>query len=91
MNGVSTIYKKPQPGKIGTQLWAIFDPAEDNNVSQRRNANGEVITILLGNTFAPISTNRRQRKGYSKFYCWDKRYSVGFTARRAGRTTGSDG
>ena len=39
------IHKKPQPGKIGTKLWAIFDPAEDNNVSQRRNANGEVITF----------------------------------------------
>jgi hypothetical protein len=45
MNGVSMIHKKPQPGKIGTKLWAIFDPAEDNNVSQRRNANGEVITF----------------------------------------------
>jgi hypothetical protein len=39
------IHKKPQPGKIGTKLWAILDPAEDNNVSQRRNANGEVITF----------------------------------------------
>ena len=39
------IHKKPQPGKIGTKLWAILDPAEANNVSQRRNANGEVITF----------------------------------------------
>ena len=39
------IHKKPQPGKIGTKLWAILDPAEDNNVSQRRNANGDVITF----------------------------------------------
>ena len=38
-------HKKPRPGKIGAKLWAIFDPAEDNNVSQRRNANGEVITF----------------------------------------------
>ena len=58
MNGVSMIHKKPQPGKIGNKLWAIFDPAEDNNVSRRRNANGEVITFPLGNTFAPISKNR---------------------------------
>jgi hypothetical protein len=36
--------KKPQPGKIGN-LWAIFDPTEDNNVSQRRNENGEVMTF----------------------------------------------
>ena len=42
---VSVIHKKPQPGKIDTKLWVIFDPAEDNNVSQRRNANGEVITF----------------------------------------------
>jgi hypothetical protein len=39
------IHKKPQPGKIGTNLWAILDPAEDNNVSQRRNENGEVMTF----------------------------------------------
>ena len=38
-------WKKPQPGKIGNELWAIFDPTEDNSVSQRRNANGEVITL----------------------------------------------
>ena len=37
--------KKPQPGKIGTKLWAIFDRAEDNSVSQRRNENGEVMTF----------------------------------------------
>jgi hypothetical protein len=37
--------KKAQPGKIGHKLWAIFDPAEENNVSQRRNANGEVMTF----------------------------------------------
>ena len=37
--------KKPQPGKIGAKLWAIFDSAEDNNVSQRRNANGEGMTF----------------------------------------------
>ena len=39
------IHKKPQPGKIGTKLWAIFDRAEDNSVSQRRNENGEVMTF----------------------------------------------
>jgi hypothetical protein len=38
-------HKKSQPGKIGTKLWAIFDRTEDNNVSQRRNENGEVITF----------------------------------------------
>ena len=38
-------HKKPQPGKIGTKLWAIFDRAEDNSVSQRRNENGEVMTF----------------------------------------------
>ena len=32
---VSVSYKKPRPGKIGAKLWAIFDPAEDNNMSQR--------------------------------------------------------
>ena len=37
--------KKPQPGKIGNDLWAIFDPTEDNSVSQRRNENGEVMTF----------------------------------------------
>jgi hypothetical protein len=37
--------KKPQPGKIGTKLWAIFDRAEDNSVSQRRNESGEVMTF----------------------------------------------
>jgi hypothetical protein len=37
--------KKPQPGKIGTNLWAIFDPTEDKSVSQRRNENGEVMTF----------------------------------------------
>ena len=37
--------KKLQPGRIGTNLWAIFDPAEDSNVSQRRNENGEVMTF----------------------------------------------
>ena len=35
-------HKHPQPGKIGIKLWAIFDRAEDNSVSQRRNENGEV-------------------------------------------------
>jgi len=39
------IHKKPQPGKIGTKLWAIFDRAEDNSVSQRRNESGEVMTF----------------------------------------------
>ena len=39
------LHKKPQPGKIGTNLWAIFDPTEDNSVSQRRNENGEVMTF----------------------------------------------
>ena len=29
------IHKKPQPAKIGAKLWAIFDPTEDNGVSQR--------------------------------------------------------
>jgi hypothetical protein len=38
-------HRKPQPGKIGTKLWAIFDRAEDNSVSQRRNENGEVMTF----------------------------------------------
>ena len=38
-------HKKPQPGKIGTKLWAIFDRAEDSSVSQRRNENGEVMTF----------------------------------------------
>ena len=38
-------HKNPQPGKIGTKLWAIFDRTEDNSVSQRRNENGEVITF----------------------------------------------
>jgi hypothetical protein len=38
-------HKKPQPGKIGAKLWAIFEPAEGNNVSQRRNENGEVMTF----------------------------------------------
>ena len=37
--------KKPQPGKIGAKLWAIFDRAEDNSVSQRRSENGEVMTF----------------------------------------------
>jgi hypothetical protein len=36
---------KSQPGKIGTKLWAIFDRAEDNSVSQRRDENGEVMTF----------------------------------------------
>ena len=36
--------KNPQPGKIGTKLWAIFDRAEDNS-AQRRNENGEVMTF----------------------------------------------
>ena len=39
------IHKKPQPRKIGTNLWAILDPTEGNNVSQRRNENGEVMTF----------------------------------------------
>jgi len=38
-------HKKPQPGKIGTKLWAILDRTEDNSVSQRRNENGEVMTF----------------------------------------------
>jgi hypothetical protein len=38
-------HRKSQPGKIGTKLWAIFDRAEDNSVSQRRNENGEVMTF----------------------------------------------
>ena len=38
-------HKNPQPGKIGTKRWAIFDWAEDNSVSQRRNENGEVMTF----------------------------------------------
>ena len=38
-------HKHPQPGKIGIKLWAIFDRAEDNSVSQRRNENGEVMTF----------------------------------------------
>jgi hypothetical protein len=37
--------RKPQPGKIGTKLWAIFDRAGDNSVSQRRNENGDVLTF----------------------------------------------
>ena len=37
--------KKPQPGKIGANLWAIFDRTEDNSLSQRRNENGEVMTF----------------------------------------------
>jgi hypothetical protein len=39
------IHKKPLPGRIGNKLWAILDSAEDNNVSQRRNENGEVMTF----------------------------------------------
>ena len=39
------IHKKPQPAKIGAKLWAIFDPTEDNGVSQRRDENGEVMTF----------------------------------------------
>jgi hypothetical protein len=42
---VKVSHKKPQPGKIGTKLWAIFDRTEDNSVSQRRSENGEVITF----------------------------------------------
>jgi hypothetical protein len=42
---ISVSHKTPQPGKIGTKLWAIFDRAEDNSVSQRRNENGEVMTF----------------------------------------------
>jgi hypothetical protein len=38
-------HRKPQPGKIGIKLWAIFDRAEDNGVSQRRNGSGEVMTF----------------------------------------------
>jgi hypothetical protein len=38
-------HRKPRPGKIGIKLWAIFDRAEDNSVSQRRNENGEVMTF----------------------------------------------
>ena len=38
-------HKHPQPGKIGIKLRAIFDRAEDNSVSQRRNENGEVMTF----------------------------------------------
>jgi hypothetical protein len=39
------MHRKPLPGRIGTKLWAILDPAEDNNVSQRRNENGEMMTF----------------------------------------------
>jgi hypothetical protein len=39
------IHKNPQPGKIGTKLWVIFDRTEDNSVSQRRNENDEVMTF----------------------------------------------
>ena len=42
---ISVSHKTPQPGKIGTKLWAIFDRAEDNSVSQRRNESGEVMTF----------------------------------------------
>ena len=38
-------HKNPQPGKIGANLWAIFDRTEDNSLSQRRNENGEVMTF----------------------------------------------
>ena len=38
-------HKKPQPGKIGANLWAIFDRTEDNSLSQRRNEAGEVMTF----------------------------------------------
>ena len=38
-------HKHPQPGKIGVKLWAIFDRAEDNSISQRQNENGEVMTF----------------------------------------------
>lgn len=38
-------HKNPQPGKIGSKLWVIFDRIEDNRVSQRRNENGEVMTF----------------------------------------------
>lgn len=37
--------RKPQPGKIGTKLWAIFDRTEDNSVSQRQDENGELLTF----------------------------------------------
>jgi hypothetical protein len=40
-------HKKPQPGKIGANLWAIFDRTEDNSLSQRRNENGEVMTFPI--------------------------------------------
>jgi hypothetical protein len=42
---VKVSHKKPQPGKIGTKLWAIFDRTEDNSVSQRQSENGEVMTF----------------------------------------------
>ena len=42
---VSVSDKKPQPGRIGTNLWAIFDSTEDNSVSQRRDEKGEVMTF----------------------------------------------
>ena len=58
-------HKKPQPGKIGANLWAIFDRTEDNSLSQRRNEAGEVMTFPPDNTFAPISKNRWLRNGYS--------------------------
>jgi hypothetical protein len=28
------IHKKPQPGKIGTKLWVIFDPAVLSSLRQ---------------------------------------------------------
>ena len=49
------IHKKPQPGKIGTNLWAILDPTEGNNVSQRRNENGEVMTFPHSSTRSRLS------------------------------------
>jgi hypothetical protein len=45
MNGGLDDSQEATTGKIGGKLWAIFDPAEDNNLSQRRNANGGVITF----------------------------------------------
>jgi hypothetical protein len=48
--------RKPQPGKIGTKLWAIFDRTEDNGVSQRQDENGEVLTF----------TTRQHARAYLK-------------------------
>jgi hypothetical protein len=58
-------HKRPQPDKIGTKLWAIFDRAEDYSVSQRRNESGEVMTF----------PTRQQVRAYLKAQTAAERYN----------------